>query len=282
MLVSRNYPPSHDLRPFIARHYVFSAELPADFELVDRLLAETAFVRILLRGDWTAETVPGEWTRAGQTVLFGANSRPLRVRCVGPFSLVGIAFRPCGWRALFDEPASALADRMVPLADLWGDAADILFDAVAGLDDDAAIVEAVEACAAERLRKRGSEQIDRPMRLFERIARNDSTVRVMDVADRLGLSGRQLERHCLAAFGHNPKMLLRRSRFLDMAAAMRGLGEPSDEELAALRYFDQSHRNREFRRFIGMTPGQFAKTPTPLLTAGLELRNLRKAEAPED
>ena len=63
-----------------------------------------------------------------------------------------------------------------------------------------------------------------------------------------------------------------------MAAALRGFGNASDEELAALRYFDQSHRNREFRRFIGMTPGQFAATPTPLLTAGLELRELRKAE----
>jgi len=39
-----------------------------------------------------------------------------------------------------------------------------------------------------------------------------------------------------------------------------------------LRYFDQSHLNREFRHFFGMTPGQFEKATTPLFTAGLKLR----------
>lgn len=42
---------------------------------------------------------------------------------------------------------------------------------------------------------------------------------------------------------------------------------------------DQSHRIREFRRFIGMTPAEFERTPKPLLTAGLKLRAERKAEA---
>ena len=57
-----------------------------------------------------------------------------------------------------------------------------------------------------------------------------------------------------------------------MATAMRGFSDPDQELLAALRYFDQSHRTREFRHFIGMTPGTFEKAVTPLLTAGLKLR----------
>ncbi|MBB5684231.1 helix-turn-helix domain-containing protein [Sphingobium boeckii] len=282
MLLSRNYAPSVALAPFIARHYVFSAALPADFELVDRLLAETAFVRILIQGDWAAETAPGVWSQAGQVVFFGSNSRPFQVRCRGPFHVVGIAFRPCGWRALFAERASLLADTMLPLAELWGDAARALLDAVAPLTHDAAIVAACEAAVIARLDALGTWAVDAPMRAFEHIARNDSTIMVKDVSRQLGLAERQLERHCMAGFGHMPKTVLRRSRFLDMAAVMRGRGSPSDDELAGLRYFDQSHRNREFRRFIGMTPSQFLKTPTPLLDAGLELRQLRKAEMPED
>jgi len=278
MLLSRNYAPSAALAPFIARHYVFSAALPADFELTDRLLSETAFVRILLQGDWAAETVPGEWHGAGLVVFFGPNARPLAVRCRGPFTVVGMAFRPCGWRALFEQKASALADMMLPLSDLWGDAAPALLEAVAPLADDRAIVAACEAAVTARLRKIGSWAIDPPMRRFERIARNDSTMKVQTAEDLLGLSERQFKRQCVTCFGHMPKTVLRRSRFLDMAAVMRGFGTPSDVELAELRYFDQSHRNREFRRFIGMTPSQFERTPTPLFTAGLELRHLRKAE----
>lgn len=282
MLLSRNYAPSAPLAPFIARHYIFSAALPTDYELIDRLLSETPFIRILLKGDWAAENGVGDWHGAGQVVFFGSNSGPLRVRCRGPFNVVGIALRPCGWRALFAERASAFTDTMLPLAELWGGAAQSLLRAVEPLEDDAAIIAACEAAVTARLEVIGSWAVDTPMRLFERIARNDSTMKVRDAGRALGLSERKLERHCMTAYGHMPKMVMRRSRFLDMATVMRGLGTPSDLELAELRYFDQSHRNREFRRFIGMTPSAFKNTPTPLLDAGLELRQLRKAETPED
>jgi AraC-like DNA-binding protein len=110
------------------------------------------------------------------------------------------------------------------------------------------------------------------MACFEAIAREDSTIQVCHAAERVGMSTRQFERHCCAAFGHSPKVILRRSRFLDMAQAMRGFSEPSAEHFAALRYFDQSHLNREFRHFFDTTPGQFEKVATPLFTAGLKLR----------
>lgn len=280
MLRSRNYPPSPALAPFIARHYVFTADLPAEFELIDRLLSETAFIRILLKGDWTAEMAPDDWRGVGPVVFTGPNSHPLRVRVRGAFNVVGIALRPCGWRALFEQPADDFTDRMLALAEIWGDAADALLAAVAAAPDDQAVIAANEAIVSARLKRNGATA-DAAMAAFERIARNDSTRQIKDVARELGLSPRHFERLSCMTFGDTPKTILRRSRFLDMAAVMRGLGTPSDEDLAALRYFDQSHRTREFKRFIGMTPGQFAATPTPLLDAGLELRTLRKTQADE-
>src|SRR3546814_8644531 len=107
------------------------------------------------------------------------------------------------------------------------------------------------------------------MQAFEQISRHDCTRQVKDVAAELDLSERQFERQCLTSFGHTPKLVLRRSRFLDVAAVIRDMGSQSDEDSADLRYFDQSHRNRDFRRFIGMTPQTFAQTPTPLFTASL-------------
>lgn len=274
MLLSRNYPPSPALAPYVARHYIFSAALPPDFEMIDRLLSETAFIRLLLAGDWAAEVAPGDWQGAGRVPFFGANSRPMRVRVRGAFRVVGIALRPAGWRALFDRPACDFADSMLPLQALWGDAADALLAAVQPLDDDNAVIAAIEGVLRTRRR---AHPVDDGLALLEHIARQDSTTKVEAVADRLGIGVRQLERRSLDGFGHTPKMVLRRSRFLDMAAVMRGFGTISDESLAELRYFDQSHRIREFRRFIGMTPTQFERTPTPLLTAGLQLRAERKA-----
>lgn len=271
-MLPRNYAPSLGLRAFVRRHYVFEGDLPDDYVLEDQLLSEFAFIRILVKGQWTAETTPGHWTSSGQAVFFGANSRPLKVRCKGAFKVVGFAVRPSGWKSLFSCPANEVADQMLPLSDLIGAAADAMLAGVLQAGDDQAAVDAMEDVLTSLYAARGRTTADPVMRQFEDIARFDSTTPVQLAAERLGLSVRQFERRCLAAFGHLPKTVLRRSRFLDMATAMRGFSDPDQEALAALRYFDQSHRTREFRHFIGMTPGAFEKASTPLLTAGLKLR----------
>lgn len=280
---SRNYPPTPALSAYIARHYVFSIDASADLMMIDHLLAETAFARLLLRGDWGAETSPGEWTNIGPAVFFGPNSRPMRVRVRGGFRVVGIAFCPAGWRALSETPVDRFTDRMVPLSEVLGPRAQALLSDVVAVDredeqGDAAIIAAIEHHIAALLDERGRGEPEAAMQRFEEIARNESTTLVRDAAAALGLTQRQLERRCLASFGMSPKAVLRRSRFLDMAAAMRGLSHPGDLEVAALRFYDQPQLIREFRHFITMTPRQFTKTPTPLLTAGLELRNSRKAQ----
>jgi AraC-like DNA-binding protein len=283
LLQSRNYPPSAALAPYIARHYVFSVNAPDQFELIDQLLSETAFVRLLLRGDWAAEVIKGIWSNVGKGVFFGPNSRPMKVRVRGGFRVVGLAFCPAGWRALTDIPADAFTDRMVPLSDMLGRRAEALLDDVSRIEDDTAagdarIIAATEAIVSDLLEARGWPRADGAMQRFELLARIHSTAMVRDVAAELKMSERQLERRCRPAFGLSPKGVLRRSRFLDMATAMRGMSNPDERELAALRYYDQPQLIREFRRYISMTPGQFQKALTPLLDAGLELRSLRKAQ----
>lgn len=272
MLLSRNYPPSPDLTPFVGRHYVFEARLPDDFVLIDKLLSETAFIRVLLKGEWAAQTGPETWSHFGPAPLMGPNAIPWRVRVRGPFIVVGISIRPSGWSALFDEPARTIADMAAPLEQFWGPLAGDLHRGLIAAEDDAAMVGVIEAVLRRRLAAIGRLAPMSAMAAFEAIARHDSTIQVADAARRLGLSVRQFERQCHASFGHSPKVILRRSRFLDMAQAMRGFSEPSAQQLAALRYFDQSHRNREFRHFFELTPGQFDKVTTPLFTAGLKLR----------
>lgn len=271
-MLPRNYAPSLDLRAFVRRHYVFEGDLPDDYVLEDKLLSEFAFIRILVRGEWTAETSPGNWTSAGRAVFFGANGRPLNVRCRGAFKVVGFAVRPSGWKALFPRPAHEVADQMLPLSDLIGPAADVMLDGVMKAPDDEAAIKAMEDVLVSLHEQKGRPLGDGTLRRFEDIAQYDSTTPVHVAAEKLGLSVRQFERRCLATFGHLPKTVLRRSRFLDMATAMRGFSNPDQEILAALRYFDQSHRTNEFKHFIGFTPRAFEQAPTPLLTAGLKLR----------
>jgi len=145
----------------------------------------------------------------------------------------------------------------------------------AGMADEQ-MIEVMIAAIRAQLKAVGRMRTDEEMQQFEAMARLDSTIRIEAAAQRLGLSVRQMERRCMACYGLTPKAILRRSRFLDMAEAMRGFSTPGQRQLAELRYFDQSHLNREFHRFVGMTPGKFRKKVTPLLTMGLQLRVLGK------
>ncbi len=277
-MFSRNYKPSPDLAPFVRDYYVFQAPLPNDHVIEDFLLAETAFVRCLIKGDWRGSDAPEELSRGGIALFSGANSKPYKVRLTGSLDNVGIAFRPGGWRGLFKQPHSQFADTVLALRDVWGPLADDLHKTVKNAKNDEEKVAVVEGILKRRLEEVGTYKVDGAMAQFEVFARSDSTIRIEDAAERIGLSVRNLERRCKHHFGLTPKAILRRSRFLDMAAALRGFSSPSEQVLAELRYFDDSHLNREFRRFAHMTPGQFKSAITPLQTAGLKLREDSKQE----
>jgi AraC-like DNA-binding protein len=276
MLSSRNYPPPADLLPYIRHFYIIEANLPDSFEMEDMLLSENPFVRIILKGCWSAETSPGVWREMHGPLIFGSNSMPLPVRSKGPFTVASFAIRPSAWRALFRQPAVDFVDHVDYLQPCWAATSDMMADGLrAGMADEQ-MIEVMIAAIRAQLKAVGRMRTDEEMQQFEAMARLDSTIRIEAAAQRLGLSVRQMERRCMACYGLTPKAILRRSRFLDMAEAMRGFSTPGQRQLAELRYFDQSHLNREFHRFVGMTPGKFRKKVTPLLTMGLQLRVLGK------
>lgn len=272
MISSRNYAPSARLLPFIRRHYAFSAALPETLMLEDFLMADNAFVRFIHSGSWDLWD-KAQWRPMSGLFIFGANSRMQRIRVRGPISVVSFALRPSAWTALFECPAAELADQATPLDEIWDRAiAKQLAHALNAAQTDAERVAAMEQAIEQQLARIGKSQVDPVIASFEAIARQDSTIKVEEAASLLGLSPRQLERRCLASFGLSPKAVLQRCRFLDMASAMRGLSNADEAELASLRYFDQSHLNREFRRYTNMTPGAFQRAQTPLFTESLKLR----------
>ncbi|WP_379549619.1 helix-turn-helix domain-containing protein [Erythrobacter sp. W53] len=272
MMLSRTYCPSDQLRPYIRRFYVFEAELPDEFVIEDFLLAETAFVRCLLKGDWRGEVAPGEWSNPSKTLMFGSNEFPFRVRVQGSFAVAGFAIRPSAWHCLARRPHFEFKDKLIPLEDVHGVRATEMCAAVQTADDDAGKIAAMEHFILDRIETVGNPEPDEKMAHFEKIARTNSTIRIEQAAEQIGLSTRQIGRRCKASFGLTPKAVLRRSRFLDIATAIRGFSSPSDTDLAELRYYDQSHLNREFKRFTKMTPKEFKEAMTPLQTAGLKLR----------
>jgi AraC-like DNA-binding protein len=148
--------------------------------------------------------------------------------------------------ALLGVPADEVRDRMPDLDEVWpsGDvrrlAEQVAADPVAGLE-----TWMVERATSRSVDPWGSRVLE--------MASAGTPVAVM--AQRLGLSTRQLHRRCLPVFGYGPRRLARVMR-LGRALEKARAGAPLAQVAASCRYVDQAHFSREVRALAGTTPGR--------------------------
>ena len=107
--LSYNRAPAPDLAPWIGRFYVTVVDAPADHALQCGLLADTACIRVQLRGAWTAQTRDGLCALGRAALVFGPNTRRMAVGVTGSFTSVGAVLRPGAGHALARLPEADLA-----------------------------------------------------------------------------------------------------------------------------------------------------------------------------
>lgn len=164
--------------------------------------------------------------------------------------IAAVRFRPGAAPAVLGLPASDLRDRRVPLGELWPDAGR-LQDEVGDAADRVSVL-----AAAIRRRLADTPPPD-PVALAVagRLRRRSGGIGAL--AQRAGLSERQLHRRCVVAFGYGAKTLdrvLRLQRFLALGRADPSAG------LARLAveagYTDQAHLAHDCRALAAATPAE--------------------------
>jgi AraC-like DNA-binding protein len=195
----------------------------------------------------------------------GERERPLRLAAPWGSDLVGVQFRPGAAGAFLGVPLGALAERIVDLADLWPDAAE-LRERLAPAAGSAARLALLErelqarlARAASKVRPAAHERLDGLVEhAVEALRRRGPGASIGGLADDLGLSRRHLARVFADRVGIGPKALQRVLRFQRVIRATAALGRPAWAEIA-LRcgYFDQAHLIRDFRRYTGIRPSEY-------------------------
>jgi AraC-like DNA-binding protein len=250
--------PDPSLRGMISAYYV--AEPPSGEPAVSDLLhPEWANIRLVLNGVWTI----GELTSdAGSApAIYGPTSRATAIR--GEGAGLGIGLLPKGWATFIAASASAMADRIAPVATIMGaDAALELAEVRRGADH-AERAQRLDAFFLARLTPQGkaSAAIDQAHAVLMR----PEIATVEEFAAALGLTLRQVHRLSLRVFGFAPKLLLRRQRFLRTLAILRQNLDRPWADLIDPRYYDQSHLVRDFQRFMGMSPTQYFALPREML-----------------
>ncbi|MCB9751865.1 MAG: helix-turn-helix transcriptional regulator [Myxococcales bacterium] len=202
--------------------------------------------------------------------LCGQQRGPILSEPTAETHMVGAFFHPAraapflggsaggAWR-----PAAELTDQLVSLESLWGATSVARArDEIASAGAPAAKLAALGRVLEARLNRAmgvgrpplgGVARLERALALLEG-PRGHS---VAAVCEQLGVSARHLGGECRRLLGVSPKTYARIVRF---NRALRGAarGAPRWSELArACEYYDQAHFIRDFRRFSGLTPGEY-------------------------
>jgi AraC-like DNA-binding protein len=254
--------PAAPLSGLVSSYYLFETRLPF---LTDILRAETAQVRFLLQGS-------GRLSYGGRPLepmpfasLAGPSARAIRFEAEGPLRILGAGLLPAGWAALVGEDADTYADRLVDLGGLAPHAVSTTFHRMAEATSHREI-----GAAADALFLLLSMEARVPPVWLTRTTDDwlsaSPSPDVNVLVDRLDMSARQVERMVRRVYGAPPKLLSRKYRALQ-AAVRLGLDPGAGWEVAAAgAFYDQSHFIRDFRTFIGLTPGQFTAHESPWLT----------------
>ena len=172
---------------------------------------------------------------------------------------VGALLRPAAAPVFTDDPGSLRdAEVALPLEDLHRSVAramnapdggarrELAVDAIKSWLDYLAYVQSEEALEANRI--------------MEIISSDPDVVRIDDVAARLAVSGRSLQRIARKYIGLSPSALIRRRRLQD--AAERARLDPSADLAgiaAELGYADHAHLTNDFQKYLGFTPSTYRR-----------------------
>ncbi|MGW3342680.1 helix-turn-helix domain-containing protein [Nonomuraea rubra] len=246
-----------------------STEAPMDVpERLRRLVSEVA---VLTAGDrQPLVRVPDpdtsllcRMTADGPAELLVAGPRTRATYHVGKdVLLLRLRLRPGAARPLLGVPVSGLVDRVVPVAELWGDAPEGL------RGDPGRVLARLESVLLRRLAARPASDVARGelVRAAAEAMNGHSGRRrepLPAVARRLAVSERHLRDLFADVVGLPPKRFERLGRVRTVLA--RGRQAPWGQLAVTAGYYDQSHMTSEFRTLMGVTPAAFFAGRLPAL-----------------
>jgi AraC-like DNA-binding protein len=193
-----------------------------------------------------------------EPLVYGVDRGLFVRRLEGSGQVLGIKFRPGGFRPFTDQPMSALADRRIPATDFFGPG--ILATSQAILDSEDDMIALTEEFLLPRLPETPDPVAQDVATMVDRMTGAPDLFRVDQAAGELNVSVRTLQRLFSEYVGASPKWVLRRAR-LHEAAARADQGTTVDwAALAAdLGYSDQAHLTRDFTATVGTSPAAYAR-----------------------
>ncbi|THD58685.1 AraC family transcriptional regulator [Phenylobacterium sp.] len=258
--------PAQALRGAVTTYYQVKVTGPGT--VWDQIFPEWPNFRLILDGDWEAH-FPGEPNQSVPKIgMSGALEKALWAGGSAGV-MVGVGLMPAGWPQLATASADLFTNRLAPLSEVIGPAADELYRRLRAAQGDAAIYAVLDEVLLSIL----TERPEAATVAAAHTALQDPHMQtVADWAEIVGLSSRQLERFSNRYFGMSPKRLLRRQRLLRTLAAMREAPEGTWTQFLDDQFTDQAHFIHEFNYYMGLSPSAYLARDQPFMAEAWKRR----------
>lgn len=266
----RFHRPPEPLQRYFTTFYLTEIDVPQG-RVTDHLHPEWANIRIY-QGDFPDSQLPDRPPFAGvQANATGPTSTTLEFT-TGTTRIWGIGLLPLGWARFVRQPANAHADHIYDVAsEPFLAPFRPLAASVFGKEKD----EQAELSRITRFFEQNlaADVEDDPRIVACHAALVDPDIAsVSEMAEATQLPTHTVERLCRKHFGFPPRLLLRRQRF--MRSLVQYMMDPSLKWIGAIdgHYHDQAQFVRDFHRFMGMSPSEYAHCPKPVLQEVMRAR----------
>ena len=245
MFTLTRHPPAPALADFVDYHWVLRWDLrgkpPHEQRVLPNLAVNVTFF-------------------PGASGVYGPARDVFSHRLEGRVQGLGVRFRPGCFRAFLGRPVRDIADRAVPLTDVFGPGALQAAESVREAASDAQMVSSIDnLLLANPVTLSASAR--QAAEAVESIARDPGITRVAQLCADTGLTTRSVQRLFAEHVGCPPKWAIRIYRLNDAAQQLATEGRVDYAGLAVrLGYSDQSHFIRDFRTVTGQSPGEYART----------------------
>lgn len=191
--------------------------------------------------------------------LSGLQEEPLHIEYSGASNLIGIRFHPSGLFPFLQIPISETANEVEPLEMIWGSFADEIFESLSETGTIEDIFSKLDVFLHRKIIPAKENQHSVIKKVIDEICFRQAHSFSL-IAEEMGYSERHLNRLFKDMTGISPKLMARIFRFEKASKQLfKGTDSGNAADFLELGYYDQSHFIREFKRFSGMTPGEYKK-----------------------
>lgn len=194
---------------------------------------------------------------APRAFLVGPRTSAIDVDVSSRSWTLGVRLTPGALSVLTGIPASDFLDASIPLGAVWGSAGERLDERLsASRSPDLLVAHLVAFLSGLASRARERDWCARG--LTRLLTGGSPTVRVSDVAARIGMSERGLRARSTEHIGLPPKRVARTHRLFRAIDRARHVDSPEWASIATSTGFaDQPHMTREFGALLGESPARF-------------------------